>query len=160
MESNRQSVMGTLWRQKIWVFALLILAGTGLGAIKISDNHAATEFSKNGIEVIGEITHMTDYSSSKKKTFSISYAFATTADPYNNGEQLVSQEFYEAQTDAGPIAVWYLPADPTQNAIDLGKLSQGFGLTLMMALGLILTGIVGGGITIMRALGQGRKADS
>ena len=156
MESERQSVLGALWRQQIWVFALMILVGIGLAAIKISNSRTADAFAKNGVEVIGEITHMTDYTSSKKKTFSISYTFATTTDPYNGGEQLVSQEFYEAQADGGPIAIWYLPTNPTQNAVDLGKLSQGFGLTLMAAMGLILAGIIGGGFAVRRAIAQVR----
>ncbi len=154
MQSEKRSVIGASWRQQIWIFALMILAGIGLGAIKISNSQTANAFSNNGVEVIGEITHMTDYISSKKKTFSISYTFATTADPYNGGEQLVSQEFYEAQTDGGPIAIWYLPSDPTQNAVDLGKLSQAVGLTLMAALALIHAGIIGGGFAVKRALAQ------
>lgn len=157
MESEKQSVIAALWRQQIWIFALMVLAGIGLGAIKISNSQTADAFSENGVEVIGEITHMTDYSGSKnRKTFSISYTFATTADPYNRGEQRVSQGFYEAQTEGGPITIWYLPTDPTQNAVDLGKLSQGFGLTLMAALGLILAGIVSGGFAVKRALVQVR----
>ena len=157
MESKKQSVIGALWRQQIWIFALMILAGIGLGAVKISDSQTADAFSENGVEVIGEITDMTDYSGSKnKKTFIISYTFATTADPYNSGQQLVSQTFYEAQTKGGPIAIWYMPTDPTQNVVDLGKLSRGFGLTFMAALGLILAGVISGGFAVKRAITQVR----
>ena len=151
METQQPSVFSAVWGQQIWVYALMIFAGVGLGMIKYGAYQTASAFAGNGVEVVGEITHMTDYTSSKKKTFHISYTFATATDPYNNGEQLVSQAFYEAQTDGGPIGVFYLPTDPTKSVVDLGKLSGGFGPTMMVALGLILGGAAGGYFAFQRA---------
>ncbi|MDX2482538.1 MAG: DUF3592 domain-containing protein [Pseudodonghicola sp.] len=151
MDGKKQSVASVVWRQQGWVFALLVVAGIGLGAIRISSHQTAVEFSKNGIEVIGEITHMKDYTSSNRRKFNVSYTFVTAADPYNTGSQLVSEPFYKTLTDGGAIRVWYLPTDPTVNAVDLDKLTNGVGLTMMIAVGLILVGSVGGGFAIQRA---------
>jgi len=145
-----------VWRQQGWAFALLVIAGLGLGAFKISDYQTASQFAEDGVEVVGEVTHMTDYSSrtgsgGSSKKFRVSYTFATPEDPYNNGIQDVSERFYEAQTDGGPITVWYLPTDPTSNAVDLDKLSSGFGLTLAIAAGVIIAGMIGLNFSLARA---------
>lgn len=156
MSYQKRSLASMVWRQQGWAFALLVIAGLGLGAIKISDYQTASQFAEDGVGVVGEVTHMTDYSSrtgssGSSKTFRVSYTFATPSDPYNNGIQDVSERFYEAQTDGGPIAVWYLPSDPTSNAVDLDKLSSGFGLTLAIAAGVFLIGMIGLNFSVTRA---------
>ncbi len=152
MSGKSQTIMGELWHQKSWVFLLLIVAGIGLGAVKASSYRAAAEFSQNGVAVIGEITHMNDYSSANRsKTFDVSYTFATAADPFNHGNQRVSERFYDTLADGEEVDVWYLPNDPSVNVVDIEKLTAGFGLTIMLAMGLILTGIVGGGFAIRNA---------
>jgi hypothetical protein len=143
--------MRVLWHQHAWVYVLLVMAGIGLGAVRVSSYQAAAAFSANGVEVVGEITHMNDYTSSNRKTFNVSYTFATTGDPYNSGNQRVSEPFYETLTDGGTISVWYLPSDPSVNVVDLDKLESGFWLSMMAALGLILAGGVGGALAVLRA---------
>ncbi len=156
MNYQKRSLASYVWRQQIWAFALLVAAGLGLGAIKISDYQTASQFAEDGVKVVGEVTHMKYYSSrtgsgGSSKTFRVSYTFATPEDPYNNGIQGVSEQFYEALTDGAPIAVWYLPSDPTSNVVDLDKLSSGLGLTLAIAAGVILAGAIGIGFSIARA---------
>ncbi len=157
MADKSQSITSELLRQKSWVYALLVVVGIGLGAIGVSSYQSAAEFSTNGAKVIGEITLLHDYggvsdrSVKRSKTFNVSYTFATADDPHNNGSQLVSERFYENLSDGGPISVWYLAVDPKQNVVDLDKLTNGLWLTMMSAMGLILTGIVGGGLAIQRA---------
>jgi hypothetical protein len=151
MTYEKQSVAGYMWRQQAWVFALLILAGLGLGAIKVAAYQSASRFAAEGIGVIGAVSHMQDYTSGKRKTFRISYSFATPADPYNNGSQGVSEAFYDAQTDGGPIPVIYLPTDPTVNVVELSKLSKGFLITLAAAVGLIVAGVIGAYFAASRA---------
>lgn len=151
MERKNQSLLSVLWHQQAWVYVLLIMAGIGLGAVRVSSYQAAAAFSANGVEVVGEITHMTDYSSSNRKTFTVSYTFATAGDPYNNGSQNVSERFYRTLSDGDAVGVWYLSSDPSVNVVDLDRLKSGFGMTMMAALGLILAGCVGGGLAVMRA---------
>ena len=157
MSYQKRSLAGYVWRQQGWAFALLVIAGLGLGAFKVSAYQTASQFASDGVEVIGEVTHMSDYSTSSGKsisgrdTFRVSYTFATPSDPYNNGIQDVSERFYEAQTDGGPITVWYLPTDPTSNAVDLEKLSSGFGLTLAIAAGVFIAGMIGLNFSVARA---------
>tara|TARA_R110000868_G_C10760210_1_gene753875 strand:+ start:87 stop:782 length:696 start_codon:yes stop_codon:yes gene_type:complete len=151
MSYRKRSIAVYLWRQQIWVSALLVAAGLVLGAIKVSTYQTASQFAEDGVKVIGEVTRMTDYSSSSRKTYRVSYTFATPADPYNNGIQGVSERFYETQTVGAPIAVWYLPTDPTSNVVDLEKLSSWFGLSMAIAAGVTLAGAIGAGISISRA---------
>lgn len=157
MSYQKRSLASFVWRQQGWVFALLVIAGIGLGAIKLASYQTASQFTADGVEVIGEVTHMTDYSTSSGKSisgrnsFRVSYTFATPSDPYNNGIQDVSEQFYKAQTDGGPISVWYLPSDPTSNAVDLDKLSSGFWLTLAIAAGVFLAGAIGLNFSVARA---------
>ena len=157
MSYQKRSLAGYVWRQQGWAFALLVIAGLGLGAFKVSAYQTASQFAADGVQVIGEVTHMTDYATTRgkslsgSKTFRMSYTFATPSDPYNNGIQDVSELFYEAQTDGSPIAVWYLPSDPTSNAVDLEKLSSGFGLTLAIAAGVFLIGMIGVNFSVTRA---------
>lgn len=148
---KKKSVAGYMWRQHGWAFALLALAGLGLGAIKISAYQTASQFAAHGVEVVGEVTHMTDYSTKSRPSFSVSYTFATASAPYNNGNQAVSKSFYQALTDGGPISVWYLPSDPASSVVDRGKLSAGFGPALALAAALILAGVIGGSFSISRA---------
>lgn len=151
MVTKRPSFKSAVLGEKVWVYALMILAGIALGMIKYNAYQTAYVFSKDGVEVLGNITHMTDHTGSKRKSFSISYTFATATDPYQNGEQMVSEAFYDAQTDGGQIGVVYLPSYPSQSVVDLGKLSGGFGLTMLAALGLILGGAAGGYLAFQRA---------
>jgi predicted membrane-bound mannosyltransferase len=151
MAYEKRSVAGYMWRQQAWVFALLILAGFGLGAVKVAAHQLAAQFSAEGVEVIGAVSNMQNYTSEKRETFRIAYSFATPADPYNNGIQSVSEAFYDAQTDGGPIPVIYLPTDPTVNVVELSKLSNGFWITMAAAVSLIVAGAIGAYFAASRA---------
>ncbi|MBQ0803783.1 MAG: DUF3592 domain-containing protein [Sulfitobacter sp.] len=157
MSYQKRSLASFTWHRQGWVFAILVIAGLGLGAFKVSAYQTASQFAADGVQVIGEVTHMTDYATTRgkslsgSKTFRMSYTFATPSDPYNNGIQDVSEEFYGAQKDGGPITVWYLPSDPTSNAVDLEKLSSGFWLTLAIAAGVFLAGMIGLNFSVTRA---------
>ncbi len=131
------------------------LAGLGLGAIKVATFQSASRFADEGVEAIGQVTHMTSYDSGRhgtfRETFRISYSFATPIDPYTNGLQDVSETFYEAHTDGGPISVIYIATDPTVNVVELAKLSKGFWISMVAAAGLIVAGAVGAYFAATRA---------
>ncbi len=151
MAYKKRSVAGYMWRQQAWVFALLIMAGFGLGAIKVAAYQSASRFAAEGVEVIGAVTHMNDYISGKRKSFSISYTYSTPADPYTNGLQYVSGSFHDAHTNGGPISVTYLPTDPTINVVEPAKLSKGFWISMAVAAGLIVAGASGAYFAAARA---------
>lgn len=151
MVGQKQTVTGVIWRQQIWVYPLLIIAGIGLGMLKISDYRTAAVFSDSGIKVVGEVTNLHEIITNKPNTYDVAYIFATEADPYNRGNQRVREQLFDTLSDGGPIVVWYLPDDPTQNAVDLGYLRRYFWLALFCSAGLIFTGLGGGWFAVKRA---------
>ena len=151
MAYKKRSAVGYMWRKQAWVFAVLVLAGLGLGAIKTADYQLASRFDAEGVEVIGAVSHMNDYANRNRETYRISYTFDTPDDRYNSGLQDVSETFYDAQAVGGPITVWYLPTDPTVNIVEPTKLSSGFWVTMIAAAGLVFSGFIGAYFATVRA---------
>ncbi|WP_417809037.1 DUF3592 domain-containing protein [Thioclava sp.] len=144
-------MISVMLRQQIWVYPLLVAAGIGFGMLKISDYQTAAAFSDSGVKVVGEVTNLHETITNKPNTYSVSYIFATEADPYTRGNQLVREQLFDTLSDGGPIDVWYLPDDPKQSAVDLGHLTRYFWLALFCSAGLIFTGLVGGWFAVKRA---------
>ncbi|WP_301070402.1 DUF3592 domain-containing protein [Pseudooceanicola sp.] len=151
MDGRKQTVIGAMWRQQIWVYPLLVAAGIGFGMLKISDYQKTAAFLDHGVKVVGEVTHLHETITNKPNTYDVAYIFATEADPHTRGEQRVREQLFDTLSDGGPIDVWYLPDDPKQNAVDLGHLTRYFWLALFCSAGLIFTGLVGGWFTVKRA---------
>ncbi|WP_417247159.1 DUF3592 domain-containing protein [Celeribacter sp.] len=151
MDEPKQTLTKVMWRQQIWVYPLLVAAGVGLGAFKISEFQKAAAFTDHGVKVVGEVTYLHETRTNKPNTYSVSYIFITEADPYKRGKQLVREQLFDTLSDGGPIDVWYLPDDPEQSAVDLGYLTRYFRLALFCSAGLIFTGFVGGWFAVKRA---------
>ncbi|WP_289042714.1 DUF3592 domain-containing protein [uncultured Aliiroseovarius sp.] len=151
MDEPKQTVIGVLWRQRFWVFPLLVAAGIGLGMFKISAYQQAAAFSDKGVKVVGEITNLHEYQNKQRTTYRVSYTFVTAADPYTQGKQRVREPLFDTLTEGGPVDVWYLPNDPKRNVIDLDALTHLFWLTLFCASGLIFAGLWGGWLAVKSA---------
>jgi hypothetical protein len=151
MDGQKQTLTGVMWRQQIWVYPLLIIAGIGLGMLKMSDYRTAAAFSDSGIKVVGAVTNLHKTITNRPNTYDVAYIFATEADPYNRGAQRVREQLFDTLSDGGPVDVWYLPDDPKQSAVDLGYITRYFWLALSCAAGLIFTGLVGGLFAVRRA---------
>jgi hypothetical protein len=152
MSYKKRTVAGYALRQNGWAFAVLIIAGLALGAIKISASQTASQFAANGVQAVGQVTNMTERKNGNHaRTYRLSYTFPTAADQFYNGIQSVSEEFYDAQTVGADIAVTYMPTDPTVSVVEPEKLTKGFWVTIAAALGLIIAGIWGGLFTVSRA---------
>jgi len=152
MSYKKQTVAGHVWRQNVWAFALLIIAGLALGAIKMSALQTASQFAANGAQAVGQVTDMTAQNSGKsRKTYRLSYTFSTADDPFNNGIQNVSKAFYDTQTVGADIVVTYLPANPASSIVEPEKITKGFWVGIAAAAGLVLAGIWGGMLSVSRA---------
>jgi hypothetical protein len=160
MDEPKQTLAKVMWRQQIWVYPLLVAAGIGLAMLRISEYQKAAAFTEHGVKVVGEVTNLHMTITNKPTTYSVSYFFATEADPYNRGLQSVREQLFDTLSDGGPVDVWYLPGDPEQSVVDLGYLTRNFWLALVSSAVLIFTGLVGGWFAVKRAratvLGQDR----
>ena len=108
-------------------------------------------YTDHGVKVVGQVTNLHETITNKPNTYSVSYIFATEADPYNRGLQRVREQLFDTLSDGGPVDVWYLPVDPEQSVVDLGDLARYFWLALLCSAGLIFTGLVGGWFAAKRA---------
>jgi len=162
MDEPKQTLSKVMWRQQIWVYPLLVAAGVGLGAFKISDYQKAAAFTDHGVKVVGEVTNLHENISNKPNTYDVAYIFATEADLHSRGNQRVREQLFDTLSEGGPINVWYLPDDPKQSAVDLGHLTRYFWLALLCSAGLIFTGLVGGWVAVKRACATvlGQAGDS
>jgi hypothetical protein len=151
MDEPKQTLTKVMWRQQIWVYPLLVAAGIGLAMLRISEYQKAAAFTEHGVKVVGEVTNLHMTITNKPTTYSVSYFFATEADPYNRGLQSVREQLFDTLSDGGPVDVWYLPVDPEQSVVDLGYLTRYFWLALLCSAGLIFTGLVGGWFAVKRA---------
>ncbi|MDO6458666.1 DUF3592 domain-containing protein [Celeribacter halophilus] len=130
---------------------MLVAAGVGFGAFKISEYQKVTAHTDHGVKVVGQVTNLHETITNKPNTYSVSYIFATEADPNNRGLQRVREQLFDTLSDGGPVDVWYLPVDPEQSVVDLGDLTRYFWLALLCSAGLIFTGLVGGWFAAKRA---------
>ena len=153
MSEHNQSAAGHFWRDKGWVFGLMIVAGIALGGFKVSQNQSAGQMARDGVDAIGTVTHKTNRQSAPGKTrhFSLSYSFAIPDDPYVNGMQDVTKSLYDSVREGGEITVRYIAADPSINVADPANMNANFGLALIAAAGLVGAGLFGGFFEFRRA---------
>ncbi|WP_372841774.1 DUF3592 domain-containing protein [Phaeovulum sp.] len=154
MRFKKRTAVGYFWHQQGWIYALLILAGIALATFKITEAQAAARVLADGVEAVGQVTDKS-YSSRAGKgltTYRLGYSFPTPDDPYTRGEQVVSQTFYDAQSEGAEILVRYLPSDVGISAVEPDSLATLYWLALAASAGLVLAGLAGGAYTILRAL--------
>ncbi|WP_197493359.1 DUF3592 domain-containing protein [Woeseia oceani] len=154
MNYKKRSMADYLMLQQSWVYAILIVAGLGLAAIKMSSYSTFSRVSVEGVEAVGLVTNKSEQRSgrdNKGKTYRLSYSFETADGSYIQGIQSVTEAFFDAQAVDGEIAVLYLPSDPQTNFVEPSKLTKGFWVAVFASIGLILGGIAGGFFAVSRA---------
>jgi hypothetical protein len=155
MAYKKRSLISLFLRDKGWFCLLFILVGVGLGYVSKIGIEQDSQLSSKGIETTGEVTHK--QSSSRKgnsRSYSVSYYFSTPQDPYTNGNQSVSLEYYDSIAEGERVPVRYLPSDPKVSEIEFGSPVVHRRLGLFLGLVLILSGVGGGAYLIRRARGS------
>ncbi len=143
-------------RERGWVYALLVIAGLGLGAYEMASYRTASRFADEGVDARGVVTHMSNYSNNgTRKTFRLSYTFPTPGDPYTQGTQDVSGPFYDAQAEDAEIPVRYLASDPSMNVVEPANITKGFWVGMLLAISLVLGGVGGAVLGWSRACARG-----
>ncbi|TDE34807.1 DUF3592 domain-containing protein [Antarcticimicrobium sediminis] len=154
MSFKKRTAAGFFWREQGWVYGLLIVAGLGLGAVKLTEYQTASRIYNEGVNVDGLVTGLWSKPLGDAKTgpsYSVRYSFPTPDDPYTNGSQNVSKTFYETLIKDAEIAVRYLPTDPTISAVEPETVARAFWLAMALSVGLVIVGLGGGLHNISRA---------
>lgn len=153
MSGDWKTASQYFWRKNGWGFAVLIIAGLGLGVFKMTEYRFAKQIEQYAVEAVGTVTgkYESKHGSGKKTRYQVSYSFVSPDDPYTNGEQVVSEVFFAAQTEGAAINVRYLPSDPLVSVVDSESMVRNGSLTLLISVALVIGGIIGTAVTVQRA---------
>lgn len=150
MSYQKRSAVSLFLRGQGWVCLLFILAGVGLGYSSTNGLDTVSQLSSSGIETTGEVTNKTEsHRKGSSRSYSVSYSFPTTGDPYTRGMQAVTREYYDSIAEGDQVPVRYLPSDPTVSETEFGSPVSHQQLALFIAAALILIGL-GYGVFLFR----------